>query len=154
MKWYKHRDRDHHRRMPREQSSYSQARVRRLEIPRLMALERLGSVARERPRDLRPVLISRLRQQPRRDRLPLVGLLSQIQDHEMVFPRGNEGPSELAQRREFLDRLRSPEHPAVCKRRKDRRVALFRSQVAGRNRKRSPGQGGTYRRDLNSEREC
>lgn len=42
----------------------------------------------------------------------------------------------------------------VCARRARRREHLFRIQIAGRNRRRSPGRGGTYRRTLDSLTTC
>jgi len=41
-----------------------------------------------------------------------------------------------------------------CAKRKARRKVLFQIQIAGHNRRRSPGQGGTYHRTAESERPC
>lgn len=47
-----------------------------------------------------------------------------------------------------------PGKVAFCIRRKLRRQALFAFKVAGRNRRRSPGRGGSYRRNQSSSWRC
>lgn len=45
-------------------------------------------------------------------------------------------------------------HPIQCIGRKVRRNVLFANKIAGRNRRRSPGTGGTYRRTEQSKVGC
>lgn len=51
-----------------------------------------------------------------------------------------------------FNRLRADPRVAFCQRRKERREILFAKRIAGR--KRSPGRGGTYHRNVMSQWSC
>lgn len=126
-------------------------RVPRFNIPRLLLTERLSQNLAPRgipnPMVQRSVLV---RQFLKANRLPLVGLRSQ---RERVVLRSDQ----------TIDRplihqwdvpANVPAVKSVCQARHLRRRLLFKIGIAGIGRRRSPGRGGTYRRNVDSETSC
>lgn len=83
-------------------------------------------------------------------RLPMLGLRSQVRTDRM-----RKVQRELPDRHILQDSLKDvPAEKSICVRRAERREQLFKMRVAGRGLRRSPGQGGHYRRTENSELSC
>lgn len=86
------------------------------------------------------------------DRLPLLGLRSQ---------RGNNynlGRNPLEDLRSVMGALDSsqkqPIRGSICQRRGARRRVLFMNKIAGTGKKKSPGAGGSYRKNNDSQTSC
>lgn len=128
-------------------------RLRRVNIPRLLLAERLGQSVVRRVREAaadQPDVRSRRR--IRRERLPLGGLRSQRELGGRPWRAGAIVRAVLRQVQASLKEI--PGERTVCQKRAERREELFKKGIAGRGRRRSPGQGGSYRRTRDSEVTC
>lgn len=86
------------------------------------------------------------------DRLPF--LLGVLRRRAVVPEVSKKGPAFAFERRrpQVPKKLRGEND--LCKRREERREVLFAVGTAGRGRRRSPGQGGSYRRTEDSNYSC
>ena len=84
------------------------------------------------------------------ERLPILGLRSQRERKKERdgFRKDLVFIGDKAPKTDPLYRGR------ICRRRKQRRARLFQIGIAGRNKRLSPGVGGTYRRTPESEVKC
>lgn len=121
----------------------------RLNIPRLIALERLSQNL-ERRRELYQELRPFVRLYPKRiqqERLPLLGLRSQ-RERQLLEQR----PPEQFYYPKLLSSIPGPK--SMCERRHIRKGVLFSLRIAGKGLRRSPGKGGSYRRTVESSLSC
>ncbi|AXH78103.1 MAG: hypothetical protein [Microviridae sp.] len=85
------------------------------------------------------------------NRLPLLRL-SPPRNFFGTFPIGDLFTPD---RRVVRDQVRDISTPhSICQRRSVRRSVLFMNQIAGKGRRKSPGQGGHYRKTDQSEMSC
>lgn len=84
-------------------------------------------------------------------RLPLIGLRSQVRTERMR----QRVRDPLGTQKALKDQLRQRDgSKTVCERRAERREQLFKMGIAGKNVRKSPGQGGHYRRTDQSDMVC
>lgn len=84
-------------------------------------------------------------------RLPLIGLRSQVRTERMR----QRVKDPLGTQRALKESLRERQGTkSVCAQRSQRRQVLFSLKIAGKNRRRSPGKGGHYRRTDQSDMVC
>lgn len=89
------------------------------------------------------------------ERLPLLGLRSQKRDWEGRFQSRGVTRNQYDARLINFAVPRQPEGTrTICQRRSERREQLFRMGIAGRNKRRSPGSGGRYKRTAESYYHC
>lgn len=147
---------DHHSIRPQQvrQGVQLQHLFPRMPLPSVNPLELLERMsqnigARVRPdhRVQRPVWF---RAKP--ERLPLLGLRSQRQPVEGRL----QGRGEIYRGRDALfSPLRTTRGTrSICQIRSERRQHLFKLGIAGKGRRFSPGQGGTYKRKADSYYSC
>lgn len=109
----------------------------------------LGTRVRFRERFQRPEWFRSIL---RTERLPLFGLRSQ---RGRVSGRFQQRGDIYPGRRDLFDPLRKvPGTKTICQIRSERRQHLFKLGIAGRGKRRSPGQGGSYRRTAESYYHC
>ncbi|UOF80222.1 hypothetical protein [Microviridae sp.] len=144
MRWYIRSRKHHSRKRPREQRSYPL--VRRSRIPQVTLLDRpiLTPRGMRLTGAQRSALVLRSFKQYR---FPLVG---QRVWREHQTPDVQSYPARVL----FDDIKQVPAVNSVCQARSLRRRVLFGFQVAGRNKRRSPGRDGTYNRTVDSETSC
>ncbi len=82
-----------------------------------------------------------------KQKLPFLGLRSL-----RVFKKGSYVPSGVHKLKKSAKAIESVRK--LCRNRKDRRKTLFIRGIAGKNKRRSPGAGGTYKRTPLSEVSC
>lgn len=123
-------------------------KVRRSNYPTVISgIRERGVVSRTRQA---PVLARRPFTPRPPSRFPIIGLRSVREDK---WSGGQTDPGRIL--REIKDSLTQiPGVRSVCQARGLRRRILFGSRVAGRNIRRSPGRGGTYRRTADSSTTC
>lgn len=128
-----------------------QGLLRSVTLPRLLALETMsqdvGTVRRGRqvPSSQPHVWVN-----PLVDRLPILGLRSQRQK-----VAGRVQRTEKYGVRSLEDPLREvPGTRTICQKRSERRALLFKMGIAGKGKRKSPGQGGTYKRNEESITTC
>ncbi|UOF77151.1 hypothetical protein [Microviridae sp.] len=144
MRWYQRSRKHHSRKRPREQRSYPL--VRRSRIPQVTLLDRISMT----PRGMRPLgaqRVSLVLRHIKQYRFPLVGYRAL---RELTPPYTTLFRSKYI----FEDVKQVPAVNSVCQARSLRRRVLFGFQVAGRNKRLSPGRGGTYNRTVDSETSC
>lgn len=113
-----------------------------------LILSRLGSIGRQRP-DIGPARPNRVARLIKASRLPILGLRSQI---NKKVKYGQKVSGSVAGY--FKDQELALTDRRICRSRTERRRTLFASGIAGKNRKRSPGVAGHYRRNSDSEITC
>ncbi|WNK13860.1 MAG: hypothetical protein [Microvirus sp.] len=127
--------------LTREQSS----QMRRQNIHRLILVDSLSQNLVRRQREI-PAPQPNVKTL-KKSRLPILGLRSQ---RERTVTRQNRNELYPGRTALFSQLKENPASPSICHSRKIRREILFRTGIAGRNRHRSPGRNGTYRRTADS----
>ncbi len=131
-----------------QRSPHQRLRLPRNTVPLLALKERLGQDPGSRGRRRKAVqtaVILALNMQ--RERLPIQGIRSQVKTGIIIRKRREELPygSPL---REIAGTK------SICTQRGQRRRRLFSMAIAGKNRRRSPGRGGHYKRTEDSQLHC
>lgn len=126
--------------------------LRSLTIPRLIALETMSQDLVRRGKPASSVQPHVWSEQLFR-RLPILGLRSQ---RELLRGRYLSPNKEMYEGRNALfDPLQKMTGTrSICEKRAIRRKQLFMIGVAGRRSKRSPGSGGHYKRNVESQYSC
>lgn len=121
--------------------------LRTLIIPRLIALTK--NAQQRRPEDVQSVRPERLLGQPLRSiiigRRPQQRPVQAINKHRVELYPGHKNL--------FVKKV-TKGYITVCQKRSERREQLFAMGIAGFGRRRSPGQGGSYKRTQESQIVC
>lgn len=120
--------------------------LRTLIIPRLIALAK--NAQQRRPEDVQGVRPERLLNQPLRS--IIIGRPQQRPVQAINKPRHELYPGYKA----LFDQKVIKGYRTVCQKRSERREQLFAMGTAGTGRRRSPGQGGSYKRTEDSQISC
>lgn len=124
--------------------------VPRINIPRLLPPE-INLMRRPVDQPVHSALNRFPLNQLKTERLPLQGIRSQ---RDRIL-RNLEQPRRVGSRIVIPQIPRQiPGTKSVCQRRFERRTVLFARNIAGKGLRRSPGQGGTYRRTITSQQGC
>lgn len=119
--------------------------LRTLLIPTVIAIKKYAQ--QRRPEDSQGVRPERLIYQPLRSIIigprpiqrPIQSNIKRLHTYKNMFGRTED---------------KNKGYVTVCQKREDRRESLFALGVAGHGRRRSPGQGGSYRRTQDSNIVC
>lgn len=121
--------------------------LRTIIIPQLMALQK--NAQQRRPQDVQGVRPDRLVQRPVRS--IIIGPRPQQRPLQAINKsRADIYPGYKA----LFDQKVKKGYRTVCKKRDERREQLFAMGIAGSGRRRSPGQGGSYKRTEGSQISC
>jgi len=132
--------------------SHKPTRLDRLRtIENLLALETMGQESVRRNVPAQPVPPN-VRIERQLNRLPVIGLRSQ---RTKIVHRNVNYEDLYSDVRSIAGPIKNPKgRPSLCHRRHMRKSVLFAMKVAGKGLRRSPGQGGSYRRTSESLVRC